>query len=53
MNFDNAIIQALLTTGIITAIWMGVIVLFLTGFAITGEHFRRQRTEDPDDDWFK
>ena len=53
MGVDNAWVSGLLTAGLVALVWMGVIVLFLTGFAITGEHFRRQRTEDPDDDWFK
>ena len=45
--------QGLITVGIITLIWVSVLTVFMISFAIGGEHMRRQRTEDPDDDWYK
>ena len=45
--------EVLFDFSIILLLWMGILALFMVIFAITGEHIRRQRTEDPDDDWFK
>lgn len=53
MGFDNVWVQSFLTVGIVLLVWFGALAFFFIAFAIMGEHIRRQRTDDPDDDWFK
>jgi hypothetical protein len=53
ISLNDPWVQAVLVVGLLLLVWFAAFAFFMVSFAIGGEHMRRQRTDDPDDDWYK